>query len=81
VDTDSWQWPALFRWLQRAGDIDDQEMQRTFNCGVGMVVVVPRDEAQQALDTLRAAGESAWRLGSVVHSRDDGQAAIDGEAT
>lgn len=80
VDTDSWEWPALFRWLQRAGDIDDQEMQRTFNCGVGMVVVVPSAEAPQALDTLRAAGESAWRLGSVVHSGDDGQAAVDGEA-
>lgn len=68
IDTRSWQWPALFAWLQRAGNVETEEMRRTFNCGVGMVLAVPADEATHALDILRAADESAWILGEVARS-------------
>ncbi len=68
VDESSWQWPAIFRWLQEKGNVDRFEMYRTFNCGVGMVVVVPAERADDAIAHLKAAGEDAWRLGEIVAS-------------
>ena len=65
VDTASWQWLPVFRWLQEAGGIAEAEMYRTFNCGVGMVLVVPEADAGQALQTLQQAGESPWLLGRI----------------
>ncbi|MFT3805153.1 MAG: phosphoribosylformylglycinamidine cyclo-ligase [Burkholderiaceae bacterium] len=66
LDRDAWQRPALFDWLQRHGRIDDAEMHRVFNCGIGMTVVVAADQADAALAALRAAGETAWRIGRIV---------------
>ncbi len=60
IDTASWKKPAIFDWLQANGHINDIEMHRTFNCGVGMVVCVPSDAVETALDTLHAAGEDAF---------------------
>jgi phosphoribosylformylglycinamidine cyclo-ligase len=65
IDRDSWPRPAIFDWLQRSGDIDDGEMWRTFNCGVGMVVCVPPQSVEQTLEILHDAGETAWRIGVV----------------
>ena len=65
VNTASWQWPPLFKWLQLQGNVDTYEMYRTFNCGVGMVLVVSAADAPTALDHLTAAGESAWIMGSI----------------
>ncbi len=65
VHLDSWQRPAVFRWLQQQGNIEEAEMLRTFNCGVGMVLVLPQEEAQAAIDMLREHGEQAWLLGRV----------------
>ncbi len=58
----------IFRWLQEQGNVERFEMYRTFNCGVGMVVVVPADRAEDAIAHLRAAGEEAWKLGEIVPS-------------
>lgn len=69
IDTQSWQFSELFTWLQENGNIDTREMYRTFNCGVGFVIVVPQDKAEQAIDVLTAAGENAWQIGTMV-SRD-----------
>ena len=65
INRDSWRWPAVFHWLQETGKVNSAEMYRTFNCGIGMVLVVGPDEADKTLGLLRAAGESAWRLGRV----------------
>lgn len=65
VDTTSWTLPELFQWLQREGQVDMFEMYRTFNCGVGMVLVVPEAQLDQALALLEAAGENAWLLGEI----------------
>ena len=65
VDTGSWKLPELFQWLQREGQVDPFEMYRTFNCGVGMVLVVPEGQLDQALALLEAAGENAWLLGEI----------------
>ena len=68
IDTQSWDWPVLFRWLQQTGDVATEEMLRTFNCGVGMVAVVPAAAVNDALDVLRATGEQVWLLGDVAAS-------------
>lgn len=65
INGNSWQWPAIFNWLQQQGNISRHEMYRTFNCGVGMLLVVPADHLQAALDNLQAAGETAWHLGEI----------------
>jgi len=62
----SWPRPAIFDWLQQRGNIDNAEMHRVFNCGIGMVVVVAADDADRAQRLLAAAGESVYRIGAVV---------------
>ncbi|MGW8248924.1 MAG: phosphoribosylformylglycinamidine cyclo-ligase [Acidiferrobacterales bacterium] len=66
LNTDSWQWPEVFSWLQDAGNIKTYEMYRTFNCGVGMVLAVPSESADQALALLEQAGETVWRIGEIA---------------
>lgn len=66
IDTTSWQRPAIFDWLQEKGNIRDAEMYRTFNCGIGMAVVVAEDQAERCIELLRAAGESASRIGRIT---------------
>jgi len=65
IHTASWEWPAIFRWLQSAGTIAETEMYRTFNCGIGMVLCVPEHSANIALELLAAEGVAAWRLGEI----------------
>ena len=68
VDTQSWQWPAVFTWLQENGNVETEEMYRTFNCGVGMVLCVSSDDAEKTLQILNDAGENAWIVGSIEPS-------------
>jgi phosphoribosylformylglycinamidine cyclo-ligase len=56
----------VFDFLQEHGNIEVAEMRRTFNCGVGMVVVVPATDAKATIAALNANGESAWRIGTIV---------------
>lgn len=65
VDHASWDVPPLFTWLQRAGEIADDEMFRAFNMGVGLVLVAGASDADAVLGALRATGEPAWALGQV----------------
>lgn len=65
VKGDSWQWPTVFNWLQENGNIETHEMYRTFNCGVGMILVVPADKLEQSLEILKAQGEDAWHIGEI----------------
>ncbi|WP_293764021.1 phosphoribosylformylglycinamidine cyclo-ligase [uncultured Aquitalea sp.] len=69
LDAKSWELPKLFQWLQQQGNVDIQEMYRTFNCGVGMVVIVAADKADEAARFLAAEGETVHRLG-VVRARE-----------
>jgi phosphoribosylformylglycinamidine cyclo-ligase len=66
IDTASWQQGPVFDWLADAGNIAVDEMRRTFNCGVGMIVVVDAADATRAIDILRDAGESAWAIGRIA---------------
>jgi phosphoribosylformylglycinamidine cyclo-ligase len=66
IDTSSWQQGPVFDWLASTGNIASNEMRRTFNCGVGMVVVVAAADVDSALAALRASGENAWHLGQIA---------------
>jgi len=66
VDTSTWQQGPVFDWLAEHGNITTVEMRRTFNCGVGMVVVVDPAELATALGVLEGLGEKAWHLGQVA---------------
>lgn len=66
IDESSWQWPAIFNWLQEKGNISRYEMYRTFNCGVGMVIALPEKEVETALALLEQAGEKAWVIGKIA---------------
>jgi phosphoribosylformylglycinamidine cyclo-ligase len=65
LDRRAWQRPAVFDWLQAAGNIDETELHRTFNCGIGMTVHVAPDAADRALGRLRELGETAQVIGAV----------------
>lgn len=70
IDTSSWLLPEIFQWLQVQGQVEMSEMYRTFNCGVGMVICVEREEADYCLRQLKEAGENAWVLGEIVEQQD-----------
>lgn len=65
IDSASWEWPVIFRYLQNTGNISHSEMYRVFNCGVGMVVVLEAPEADKALTLLNSMGEQAWKIGTI----------------
>ena len=65
LDGKSWHTPKLFDWLREQGNVTAQEMVRTFNCGIGMVVIVSQADAAAALNHLAAAGEQAWVIGAI----------------
>ncbi len=65
LDGKSWHTPKLFDWLRTMGNVDPQEMYRTFNCGIGMAVVVSKGDADAAMRELKAAGETVWAIGEI----------------
>lgn len=71
IDSTSWQWPAIFSWLQQTGNVSTHEMYRTFNCGVGMLIVLPAEEVSDTLQLLNQLGEKAWQIGKIVEINAD----------
>lgn len=76
IDSKSWQRPAIFDWLQQHGNVDNHEMYRTFNNGIGMVVCVAKEDAEATLQLLTTAGETAMRIGHVVVNETNEQVII-----
>jgi phosphoribosylformylglycinamidine cyclo-ligase len=75
IDAASWQAPPVFRWLAQSGNINAHEMARTFNCGIGMAVIVAADKADKTAALLTQHGEKVFRIG-VVETRDEGEQVI-----
>jgi phosphoribosylformylglycinamidine cyclo-ligase len=69
IDTSSWQVPALFQLLRSIGNVPENDWRRTFNLGVGMILVVPASRTDAAQRTLRRAGEQPWVIGGIVRQR------------
>ena len=65
INAQAWELPKLFQWLQQAGNVDAQEMYRTFNCGIGMVVIVAQEDADAIQAFLADQGETVYRLGNI----------------
>ncbi|KAG1694716.1 Phosphoribosylformylglycinamidine cyclo-ligase [Nymphon striatum] len=68
IDLNSWEKPAVFDWLQEQGNIEEQEMLRTFNCGIGMVAVVDKDDAESIQQHFTDSGINNWVIGSIESS-------------
>ena len=66
IDLTSWRAPAVFGWLAKAGRLPDAEMLRTFNCGIGMILVVAKDGADAVIASLTAAGEAPVVIGEIT---------------
>ena len=65
---DSWRKPEIFHWLQEAGNIEESEMLKTFNCGIGMILVVDPKETSNLLNELRELGEEPSLIGKITHN-------------
>ena len=75
IDAESWPRPPIFDFLQKHGEISDDEMRRVFNLGLGMVLVVRRDHAADVIDRFAALGERAYRVG-VIEKKAEGEAGV-----
>ena len=78
IDTKSWEFPAVFQWLQQEGQVPAFEMYRTFNCGVGMVIAVPASHVDDALALLEAEGENAFLIGEIQTGDGEPDVVLDG---
>ncbi len=76
IERRAWTMPPLFAWLKSQGNVADEELFRVFNCGVGMAIVVAQGDTDPALRALRAAGETAWRIGHIETRVPDGPQTI-----
>lgn len=70
IDSQTWQIPPIFRWLQNQGNVADQEMWRTFNCGVGMILCVAKEVENTTLKLIQELGEEAWVIGKIIASNE-----------
>ena len=69
IDAIGWQRPPIFKWLARTGNISDNEMVRTFNCGIGMVVIVSPDHLDKVRNILRVNGETIYQIGYICDQK------------
>ncbi len=73
INRDTWQLPELFQWLAKEGRLDEGELLRTFNCGIGMVVVCDLEYTDTLIQRFNSLGEQAWVLGELIASEDEDQ--------
>ena len=71
IDESTWQWPELFSWMMNTGNIKRNEMYRTFNCGIGMILVLPEEHADHAIELLEQHGETALVVGEIRNGAAD----------
>jgi len=71
VDSSSWKRPAIFDWLQAEGAVEQDEMWRVFNCGIGFAMVIPRKQVDGALAQLRKSKLKPWVVGEVIKGKQD----------
>jgi phosphoribosylformylglycinamidine cyclo-ligase len=76
VEEASWEWPALFTWMMETANIERSEMYRTFNCGVGMILVVNESDLEQSLQLLNDSGETAFLVGEIRDGTSEQQVQI-----
>ncbi len=80
VDSGTWELPLIFEWLQQEGNIETREMARTFNCGIGMVVVVSSENLEKAKATLEEHGETVYQIGRITAGDGKPKCRVTGQA-
>jgi phosphoribosylformylglycinamidine cyclo-ligase len=65
IDTEAWPRPEVYSWIAEAGELPETEMLRVFNCGIGMIVIVPADSADEVIDRLQGLGERGYKIGTI----------------
>jgi len=70
IDLEAWPQPDIFKWLQANGNVEEAEMLRTFNCGVGMVICLAEQDVNKAISVLESLGEQVFKIGEIVSSDD-----------
>ena len=65
IDTSSWDQPEIFNWIQDQGNISTEEMQRTFNCGIGMVLIIKENYQMEVTNSLEQLGYESYQIGYV----------------
>ncbi len=75
IDTESWPRPGVYDWITEAGELPESELLRVFNCGIGMILVVGRDDEEDVIQRLQGLGERAYKIG-VTERRRDGEPAM-----
>lgn len=81
LNTETWPVPPVFKWLAQQGGIDAHEMARTFNCGIGMVLVAPQAAADIVMGLLKDSGEQAYRIGEVEATKATRRVTLQGLGT
>jgi phosphoribosylformylglycinamidine cyclo-ligase len=71
IDLGSWPRPVIFRWLQRVAELPEQEMLRVFNCGIGMIAIVPAAQSADVVERLNGMGERAYVIGAIERRKPD----------
>ena len=69
IDSSSWKLPSIFEWLREQGNVETHEMHKTFNCGVGLVLVLDKENVAHALSFLEKTGENAWVIGKAIKDK------------
>jgi len=80
IDADTWDLLPIFSWLQNEGNIETREMARTFNCGMGMIIIVDADKSNQSMELLKEAGETPVIVGKVTTSDGKPDCLVSGSA-
>ena len=76
LNRQGWNIPPLFEWIKDKSHLDESDLFSTFNCGIGMVIVLPRDDEEKATKILQGCGEEVFKLG-FIHDRRDGEAQVE----
>ncbi|RLB68850.1 MAG: phosphoribosylformylglycinamidine cyclo-ligase, partial [Deltaproteobacteria bacterium] len=71
IETGAWERPPVFSLISRLGGVSEEEMLATFNCGIGMVLIVPADEVEEQMSRLQAMGESCYLIGEITKREED----------
>ena len=71
INLSSWKLPKLFTWLKKLGNVPNDEMLKTFNCGVGMIICVDNNDVNLTLSILKNLGENAWEIGKIKNSKNN----------
>ena len=71
IDPDSWLRPEVYEWISREGELAESELLRVFNCGIGMIAIVPATSAEEILQRLPALGERGYRVGVIERKQED----------